>query len=223
MIGTGEGIEIRRLYNLFTEASQEPLPGVAAQLVMAPSGRIMEMEPHAGVTPVRSGVLILLYHKGGVLTTLFIRRPEYSGIHSGQIAFPGGRQEADDANIQYTALRETEEETGIPQERITIAAPLTPLYIPPSNYMVYPFLALTRPDPVFIPDPSEVASIIEIPLVNLLTPDCIKRFPPAPEFKFLEVPAYVFNDIIIWGATAMITAELIELINQNNLRKKLNI
>lgn len=207
----------KTVFNFFHEALKGFLPGIQSQLVMAPMGSIREVIVNPGKQPIQSSVTILLYLRDGEITTLFIRRPEYPGIHSGQMAFPGGRYEDDDQDHQHTALRETEEEIGISTDNIEVAGALTPLYIPPSNYMVHPFVAVTNPDPSFTPDPAEVSGIVEIPLKALLAPDCIKQLPPSPEFRFLDVPAYVFHETIVWGATAMITAEFIALIRQQNL------
>lgn len=209
------------LLRQFSTALQQPLPGVQAQLSMAPEGVIRDVFTHADRNPVRSSVLILIYLREGRATTLYIRRPEYPGIHSGQMAFPGGRYEEEDTDNRSTALRETEEEIGIARESLLVAGALTPLYIPPSNYIVYPFVAIAQPEPSFIPDPSEVSGIVEVPLSVLMSPGCICHLPPSPEFRFMEVPAYVFDETIVWGATAMITAELISVINQNNLVKEL--
>lgn len=131
------------------------------------------------------------------------------------MAFPGGKHEPEDKSNVDTALRETEEEVGLARNSITIVGALTPLYIPPSNYMVYPFIGIATANPDFSPDPGEVADIIEIPLTKLAAPETVKLLPPSPEFNFMEVPAYVVNSIVIWGATAMITSEFIEIIRKS--------
>jgi 8-oxo-dGTP pyrophosphatase MutT (NUDIX family) len=207
---------LKEFYEHLTGCLSKPLPGIEAQLRMAPAGRVMEIFTHNERKPLLSSVLIPLYIKKGALTTLFIRRPEYPGIHSGQMAFPGGRHEPEDIDHKHTALRETHEEIGISPNQVQVAGSLTPLYIPPSNYMVYPFVGIIPPDPAFTPDPAEVAEIVEIPFIDLMQPGTIRLLPPAPEFKFLEVPAFVIGNNTIWGATAMILAELIEVFRRDD-------
>ncbi len=199
--------------SMLRELMEQPLAGVDAQLTMAPQGRIKDIFlNNKDRKPVMSSVLILLYRKAGIIHILFIRRPEYPGIHSGQIAFPGGRQEPGDQDHLATAVRETEEEVGIPHSKINVISHLTPLYIPPSNYLVHPFIATTHADPEFKTDPDEVANVVEIPFEKMLHPDIVKLMAPSGEFSFLEVPAYVIDDTIIWGATAMIAAEFISMV-----------
>ncbi len=212
----GAGLLYRELRSLF----DQPLPGVESQVQLAPAGRVKDIfKTPLNRQPVCSGVLLLLYLRKGVLTLCFIRRPEYPGIHSGQMAFPGGRCEDCDRDSMDTALRETEEETGVARDQCRILGKLTPLYIPPSNYMVYPYVALVNDDPVFTPDPAEVAGIVEVPLRDLLKPDIVKLIPPSESFGFLEVPAYVCNGSVIWGATAMITAEWVEMVRRHGPEK----
>ncbi|HRZ42168.1 MAG TPA: CoA pyrophosphatase [Bacteroidales bacterium] len=206
--------QTQQLFERLQPALSLTLPGTEAQMQMVPAARHDQIFRQKHQTPVHSSILIVMYFKGQKVHVLFIRRPEYPGVHSGQIAFPGGRREPEDADNLATGLRETEEETGIQRETLQIAGALTPLYIPPSNYLVFPFVAVAPPDPRFIPDPTEVASIVEIPLENLLNPDSIRLMPPAREFSFLEVPAYVIGETVIWGATAMITAELLAVISR---------
>jgi 8-oxo-dGTP pyrophosphatase MutT (NUDIX family) len=213
---------MNELHSIIAELLRKPLPGMEAQLKMAPSARIRELfSSHTEKQPVMSSVLIPIYLKGGVIHTLFIRRPDYPGIHGGQMAFPGGRSEPFDVDHMGTAIRETEEEIGVERDLIQIAGALTPLYIPPSNYMVYPFVGIIPSEPVFTPDPSEVAEVVEIPLQDLLKPGSTQTLAPSPEFHFMEVPAFVIGSNVIWGATAMITAELIALIKSNRLEMKL--
>jgi len=206
------------LYRELEKVLGQPLPGAGAQVQLAPQGRVREMFYTArDHPPLQSGVLLLVYIRRGEPTLCYIRRPEYPGIHSGQIAFPGGKCEEDDTDTACTALREAEEETGIPRDQIRLVGPLTPLFIPPSNYMVYPWVAVTNDDPVFNPDPAEVACIVEVPLKLLLMPGIVSMMPPSEAFSFMEVPAYVCNGTVIWGATAMITAEFIELVRRSEL------
>lgn len=188
-----------------------PLPGVSAHLAMAPLHRRSEIQdPLRQARAVKSSVLILLYEKAGEPHIVFIRRPEYNGVHSGQIAFPGGRWEATDKSLYHTALRETREEIGIDTQNIQYAGKLTDLYIPPSNYIVSPFAGFLSGEFSFKPDPQEVAEIIEIPLSFILQENPIQPVSLTVRGEvFKEIPAYVYGENIIWGATAMMLNEFV--------------
>lgn len=141
---------------------------------------------------------------------VFIKRPVYNGVHSGQISFPGGKWETTDKSLYHTALREAREEIGIHPERVTFIGKLTDLYIPPSNYVVSPFVGTYSGNCNFFPNPKEVESIIEIPASFLLH----ENDPPFQSMNIslydgsrLNVPGICFHKNIIWGATAMILNE----------------
>ena len=133
------------------------------------------------------------------------------GLHQAQISFPGGRQEQGES-FEQTALREAHEELGIPLGSIIILGELTPLYVPPSNYCVYPVVAVAKERPDFQPSELEVAEVIEVPLDHLLDPENIQKEMWRYKGADLEVPFYFFKGDKIWGATAMILAELLELL-----------
>ncbi len=159
-------------------------------------------------TPKQAAVMMLLYSRNGETHFALIERMISTGAHSGQIAFPGGRSEPEDANSSITALRETWEEIGIPMEQQEIIRATTPIYIPPSNYMVDPYLAFAKAEFQFTPQPSEVKSVIEVPLVQLLddTNQSTKTLSTS-YMKEVTVPCYYLQDQIVWGATAMMLAE----------------
>jgi 8-oxo-dGTP pyrophosphatase MutT (NUDIX family) len=194
-----------------------PLPGKEVQLKMSSHVRIRELmeltHPHAAI---KSSVLILLYPgKGNHLPTFVVTlRPMYNGIHSGQISLPGGRFEISDENLIHTALRETSEEIGIDPGKVTVIGKLTELYIPPSNYLVQPFIGFTYFPPVFTPQPEEVEQIIEIPVYELMD----ERNRMYKEFVVRGInftaPSYVFNGKNIWGATAMILSEFKDILQK---------
>lgn len=190
-----------------------PLPGTQAHLMFAP---VIRREQIASAklreNAVNSGVIILTYpDEKGQLCWVFIRRPRYNGVHSGQIAFPGGRFEPSDSSFQHTAIREMHEEIGVEIKSGNILGQMTPLYIPPSNYLVYPYLAILDPRPAFNADPKEVAQLIEIPVSFFFkeTSYCLHKI-PLMHGDFIEAPAYNYNaDTCIWGATAMIIHEIV--------------
>lgn len=188
------------------------LPGVKAQKRMMSRGIILPKDVPKNAKP--SGVLILLYPQAEEWFIVFIQRTKYGGAHSGQISFPGGKQEPQDANIRATALREAQEEIGIMSDEVMIAGALSTLYIPVSNFNVYPFIAIARQRPNYKLQQREVAKVVDYPLKKLLD-QRIKGFMDIGKLtnymlqRKLEIPVYKLEkDLILWGATAMITAEL---------------
>ena len=189
-----------------------PRPGPPSQLKMVPSPRpgqksYTEVED----TSLKAGVMILLYPKSGAAHIVFIRRPDTVLHHKGQISFPGGGIEAGEDGIA-AALRETREEIGVPESRIRLLGGLTPLYIPPSNYCIYPAVGAADETPTFIPRPEEVAEILEIPLDHLRDPASSRRETWTIRGAAADVPFYAFGPHKIWGATAMVLAEFLDVL-----------
>jgi 8-oxo-dGTP pyrophosphatase MutT (NUDIX family) len=190
----------------------EALPGPPAQLRMAPSPRLghrsyAEVEDSC----LEAGVLILLYPKGGETFLALIRRAGQGLHHRDQIGLPGGRLEAEEDFIR-AALRETQEELGVDPAGLRVLGALTPLYIPPSNFCAHPVVAAASATPIFYPDPREVAEVLEVPLGQLADPAGTRREIWLAGDRSLEVPFYAFGHHKIWGATAMILSEFMELL-----------
>lgn len=164
--------------------------------------------------PRNAAVMMLFYPKAKETYLVLIVRNSYKGIHSAQIAFPGGKFEAEDVDFKTTALRETEEEIGISQDKIEVVKAFSPMYIPPSNFMVYPFLGICKEEIEFIPDVIEVASIIELPL-DVFRNDAILTVEnlTTSYASFIDVPAFKIEGHIVWGATAMMLSELRDVLN----------
>jgi len=164
-----------------------------------------------------AAVLALLYPCAGDWLIVYIERPsgDSRDRHQGQIAFPGGQQDQSDRDLAQTALREAHEEIGIPPEAVRLLGALTPLYIPVSNFHVFPFLGITNLKPEFIPQVSEVSGILEISLQQLLDPSLQTKttIRYRPGLHIDDVPCFRFGEKVIWGATAMITSELNELLS----------
>jgi len=206
--------EADRDYNTIVEGLrqrlQQPLPGLTAQERMM--GRVVSMPLKVPDNAKQSAVLCLLYPVGGVLHILLMKRREDNTAHSGQVSFPGGRHEAIDADMQATALREAHEEVGITAATVDILGALTPLYIPVSNFQVYPFVGYLPARPEFNLSHSEVSYTIEVPLDALLHAErkvIADVVSPAIPDVVRKVKAYKLDDgTIIWGATAMIISEL---------------
>lgn len=193
-----------------------PLPGQAAQYRMAPIPRPGgESFQLPGPDARNGGVLVLFYPHQAQIYLPLILRPTYNGTHSGQVAFPGGGQEAQDQDITATALREAYEELGIQSDRVHILGRLTPLYIRPSNYLVTPTLGWTAERPCFQPDPYEVARLLETPLSALQDPANRRSEVWQLRDREATVPFFEIQGQMIWGATAMILSELLTILERS--------
>lgn len=163
--------------------------------------------------PRKAAVVSLFYPDSDFNTRLLlILRKTYEGIHSNQVGFPGGKVEESDTGLSYTALRETHEEVGIHPQKINLIRPLTEIYIPPSNFMVQPFLGIMNETPLFIPQESEVEEIIEVSITDILDDNAVVTEIVNTSYGIkIDVPVYKLNDYTVWGATAMILSEIKEL------------
>lgn len=167
------------------------------------------------INPRKAAVMMLFYPKQNQAHLVLIVRNSYPGVHSSQIAFPGGKVEDVDNSMQETALRETFEEVGIPADKITVVREFSDVYIPPSNFMVSPFLGYSEEELQFIPDPSEVAGIIELSLKDFLDDvnEVVKRMATSYTSD-IDVPSFKVGEYIVWGATAMMLSELKEVLKR---------
>ena len=193
------------------------LPAFEAHIKMAPLDRLESLKKidFGDNNPRIAAVLMLFYPKNDTTHLVLIVRNSYAGVHSAQIAFPGGKYEQDDDNFAYTALRETHEELGIHPDKIEILKPFTELYIPPSNFMVHPFLGLSKEELVFVPEPSEVAEIIELPLSIFLSDAIVVDTNLSTSYADnISIPAFKIENHIVWGATAMMLSELKEVLKE---------
>jgi len=192
------------------------LPGEAVQFKMAPIERLQELKRIAKEknTAKKAGVMVLFYPSEKLETFLIlILRKTYNGVHSAQVGFPGGKLEEEDETIQDAALRETEEEVGIPRETISVLKKLTEIYIPPSNFFVQPFLGITTELPKFIPQEEEVQALIEVSLRDFMDDGNITVQTLSTSYaESIEVPAFKLSGHIVWGATAMMLNEVRELL-----------
>ena len=199
------------------EKELDKLPGMDAHIKMAPITRLQELKNLSHTNePKKSAVLILFFNEKGKTKLVFIKRPVDTSVHSGQIAFPGGKYEEGDKELVNTALRETWEEIGVDPKTINVIGPISKLYIPPSNFDVFPFVGYTKERPDFITN-EEVDKLLEFDLDTLLNPDTFTTREIKTRFgKLVDVPCYYIDNNIIWGATAMIVSELIDIIKQTN-------
>lgn len=197
------------LFNRLQRILNEPLPGLEAHRVMTPYRKVYTPEhPHDARL---SAVLILIndvLKKPGIL---LIRRTTYAGTHSGQISFPGGRYEPHDDSLLTTALRETREETGILLEKKIIAGALSPLFIPPSQSLVHPFVAVSSlAAQAIVHDVREVAYTFMFPVASLLNEkNLVSRSVKLSDGRVLpDIPCFVHHNEVMWGATAAMLYEL---------------
>jgi 8-oxo-dGTP pyrophosphatase MutT (NUDIX family) len=194
------------------------LPGTEVQWALASSDRMVKGFPRFPKEDTKeAAVLILLYPAGDLIYTAFIQRPEYNGVHGGQISFPGGKKEDSDPDLVYTALREASEEVGVNPSEIRVVSTLTPLYIPVSNILVNPVIAWMREKPEFVRQENEVVFIIEADIKTLLDPSSIKVKPFNIRGEMIELKYFDYKNNMIWGATAMILNELLTIFKRGDL------
>jgi len=190
--------------------SDLPLGGLPILLEMAPEIRKKVPENSiAGKNPRKAAVLAIFYpNKAQETCFSLMERAAYNGTHSAQISFPGGKVEPTDKDLQHTALRETEEEFGISIESITVIKEMTTTYIPPSNFLVAPFIGICKTTPVYIPN-NEVKEILEIKVSDLLNEENkTSTVISTPYQKNMETPCFILNGHTVWGATAMMLNEI---------------
>jgi len=206
----------KKIKNKLKERLTLQLPGWATQKIMSPfkTERYLDLNK-AGK---KAAVLALLYpDNSDKLHLIFIKRSSNNphDKHGGQISFPGGQQEAQDKDFEATALRETFEEVGVKSSKIEILGQLTPIYVYVSDFFVQPFLGITHQKPEFILQASEVDHII-VESIDYLKSDASNA---TTDYNIRDgimknMPYYKVDNHILWGATAMITAEIIQIFNE---------
>lgn len=211
-------MEFKKFLERISENKNISLPGEASQLKMSPPFRqkLLSEQKDKIKTARRAGVTALFYpNNKGETTLVLILRKTYKGVHSAQISFPGGKFEKTDNTLDVTAIRETYEEVGVPKHQIEIIKPLTQVYIPPSNFYVQPFLAISQLTPKFIKQDDEVEQIVEVALTSVLNEDNVGLKSVMTSYNTdIEVPTITLNDHIVWGATAMMLSEIKDLLKQ---------
>ena len=199
-----------RFIQKLEHALQGDLPGPVSQSKMAPELRLENSHDLYR----NAGVLVLLYFKEEKWHLVLMKRPEYPGVHSNQVSLPGGIHEEGDPDLRATALRETREELGIDDSAIRLLGNLSKLHIPVSGIEVSPFVGVYPEKPVFSPDSTEVAYLIEVPLSDLISQENIKEEIRTILCKLVKVPYYEIGKEQIWGATAMILSEFLDVISR---------
>lgn len=192
------------------------LPGFKAHQVMSPYQRKTANDvKKENLTFRSSATLMLLYPRSDEWFFALMKRPDYDGVHGGQVSFPGGKREPNETP-EINALRETEEEIGISRNEVKILGKLTDVFIPPSKMLVNPYVGMVDKDPVFYPDSREVEKVLEVPLLDLYKEEVFKRkkitvgkYEKQP--FIIEVPCYELNLHTVWGATALMLCEFMML------------
>jgi 8-oxo-dGTP pyrophosphatase MutT (NUDIX family) len=197
-----------------------PLPGLSIHLALSPS-HSRQARLRAAEQPAVPGAvaLVLFEDPPGDWRLPLILRPDSAPTHAGQVAPPGGRAEPGEAPTQ-TALRELAEELGVAAESAIVLGALSPVYTVVSGFRIEPIVMYSRQRPVYRPDPREVVEVLEMPIETLPAPNAVRietrRFP----FGLSEVPYYPLGRHKVWGATAMMLAELAALWPAGPLARK---
>lgn len=202
--------------DLLQKIKKAQLGGANAHGVFSPPYReVISHDEIIKKNPKFAAVNIVLYLRDNEWFFPLIQRTENErDRHSGQISLPGGKREEYDRDFADTAIRETSEEIGLEKPYVRIIREMSPIYIPPSNFYVYPYISYSKRNPEFILQESEAVEVIEFPITSFL------NLPDSPEIMALpgaggkEVPVINFNGYIIWGATAMILSEFSQLIKK---------
>jgi len=157
--------------------------------------------------PRPGSVLILLYEENGDVKFPLIKRPDYVGTHGGQVSLPGGKTEPGEDSVQ-TALRETQEEIGIPGNDVDVLGRLSEFHVIPSNYMITPVVGTIRSIPNFIPDAYEVSKILKGSITDLIRDDAVitTEITVSGQYR-LQAPHFQIEGEMVWGATAMMLNE----------------
>lgn len=192
------------------------LPGEKAHCKMAPCPKyIAGIEGIHSTPPVNSAVLILIVPYENELAIPFIKRVNRGKYHGGQIAFPGGKMEKEDTNTLQTALRECHEEIGVPEEKVSILGVLSDIYIPLSNFNITPIVGTTLKLPDFTLSRDEVECVLLVKLSDLFNDKNKTTHSFVRHDHEIIAPGYTIGENFIWGATAMIIAELEQLMKTN--------
>lgn len=176
---------------------KKKLPGRDGQILMAPTPVDEARFMADGPDNARKGAVLLLLYPGlkGCVVP-FIKRPVYQGIHSAQVSFPG----ASDGSLQMTALRETQEEIGVDREKIELIGQLSNLFIPPSNFLISPYIGFIRDQPVFTPNPREVDRIIHCEFSLLMDKKIRKKKSLTIQKDYTVIaPYFEIDQEVVWG------------------------
>ncbi|HRR09860.1 MAG TPA: CoA pyrophosphatase [Rhodothermales bacterium] len=196
---------------------RSPLPGVTAQSQMAPPYRQTLVEEalriareESGKPPRHAAVALILFPKDETTHIILTVRRSDLKDHPGQVSFPGGRIEPQESP-EEAAYREAQEEVGIDPAQLRVIGRLSELYIPPSNFLVQPFVMYHTTVPQFVRQATEVEKVLEVPLAHFMKPENRKTQPWHRNGEVIQMPTFVAAGHTIWGGTAMMLNELLAL------------
>jgi 8-oxo-dGTP pyrophosphatase MutT (NUDIX family) len=196
-----------------------PLPGRDAQMRMAPQPR-PGWDPNVVPAGLRDAAgLVLVYPHANEWCVPLTLRGSWMRQHTGQVSLPGGRVDAGET-IEQAALREAHEEVGVEAAGVDVIGRLTPLHIPVSGHLLHPVVGVAHARPAFRVAEAEVERLIEVPLRVLLAPDVVQResrLRERPPVVLMNVPYFAVDGAKVWGATAMILAEFLALLDEIGL------
>lgn len=199
---------------LTARLAQGALPGVEAQRKMSSVERRWTPTVEELPTLRQSAVLALLHASPTGLAVLYTLRPSRLAHHGGQVSFPGGGIEAGDSSLMHTALRETAEELGMTIADVQILGALTTLFIASSHNLVHPFVGWIPALPPLSPDAREVAEVLSVTLQTLWDPLTMTTCVREVKGQLRTFPSFFIPPHHIWGATAMMTSELLAIVEQ---------
>ncbi len=208
-----------QLADALRQRLRAPLPGRDAQMRMAPQPR-PGWDPHMVPAGLRDAAgLVLVYPHAGEWCVPLTLRGSWMRQHTGQVSLPGGRVDAGET-IEEAALREAHEEVGVEAASVHVVGRLTPLHIPVSHHLLHPVVGVAEARPDFRVAEAEVERLIEVPLRVLLVPDAVQResrLRERPPVVLMDVPYFAVDGAKVWGATAMILAEFLALLDEVGL------
>ncbi len=205
-------MRIQEIKQKLLSISPDEYPGSEAHMEMTPYKKDLVIKNDA---PRLSAVMILVYVNESHTEILLLKRSDYQGVHSSQVSFPGGKKDDSDLDLAFTACRELREETGISSTEIELIGSLTPMFIPPSNFLVHPYLAVSDKVPQIKLDERESQYHFGIRLDELLSDDFLSRTDITTSYgRLKDVPYFRLNNEIIWGATAAILNELKQILKR---------
>ena len=211
-------MDFNEFLGLSSKIKNIKLPAEGSHLKMMPPSRkaLLNIQKEAINQAKKAGVLALFYPDEYKQTKfILILRKTYEGIHSAQVGFPGGKLEAQDTSLEEAAIREAFEEVGVSKNTIEVLRALTQVYIAPSNFYVHPFIAITPKTPFFKLQEDEVEALIEVDLQHFLDDNIVMTKRVKASYNIdVEVPTFLLNDYIVWGATAMILSEIKDLLKE---------
>lgn len=199
-------------FNTLKIRLQEKSNGEIFHRIFLPKNRIFfSVDDPKALNFQKSAILLLLFYRKNRLKSVLIQRPSYNGVHSNQISLPGGKFEQKDINLQNTAIRETYEEISVKSSPDHIIGSLTPIAIPVSKFSLYPFVSFLPFSPDIKGDDIEVEHTIEFDIEDFIFRSQISMQTVQAVDQTLTVPAFVIENHIVWGATAMVLNEFREI------------